>query len=34
MKDNDQICNMEKVIYKLFSVSPKLAEGLYNKYLK
>ena len=34
VKDNDDICNMEKLIYNLFSVSPMLAERLYNKFLK
>ena len=34
IRENETICNMEKVIYNLFSINPKFAEGLYNKYLK
>lgn len=34
VKDNDDICNIEKLIYNVFSVSPMLAERLYNKFLK
>ena len=34
IKGNNQICNMEKLIYNAFLISPKLAERLYNKHLK
>lgn len=30
---NNRICRMERVIFRIFAVSPKLAEKLYNKYL-
>ena len=33
MKGNTRICNMERLIYNAFLISPKLTEKLYDKYL-
>ena len=34
IRDNNMICKMEKIVYKLFMLNPFFAESLYNKYLK
>lgn len=33
LQGNNKICRMENVIFRIFALSPKLAEKLYNKYL-
>lgn len=34
IKNNDKICKIEKIIYSIFAISPKMAEKLYDRYLK